>query len=279
MSSKTSSFMKWHVDGRTNDGIMRHPTDSIAWKTFDSRYVEFSSDPQNVKLGLAADEFNPYGNMSTSYSTWPVILIPYNLPPWMCIKRSSFILSLLIPDPKSPSNDIDVYLQPLIEELKELWDVGVKTYDISTKENFQMHATLMWTINDFPVYGDLSGWNTKGALACRSYNYNTRSRWLKYGGKYCFMGHKRFLDNNHRFRKDRTSFDGTQEMELSPSMPIGNDIMMQTEGLNCIFGRKIPKKKKTKKASGGSCKVTTMEEEKYIFQFALLGKSHIVSQS
>lgn len=210
---KNIFFYEMASEGRTNDGIMRHPADSIAWKTFDSWYVEFSSDPRNVRLGLAADGFNPYGNMSTSYSTWPVILIPYNLPPWMCMKRSSFILSLLIPSPKSPLNDIDVYLQPLIKELKGLWDVKVKTYDISTKENFQMHAALMWTINDFPAYGDLFGWNTKGALACPSCNYNTRSRWLKYGGKYCFMGHRRFLDKNHRFRKDRTLFDGTQEMD------------------------------------------------------------------
>ncbi|KAI3952464.1 hypothetical protein MKW92_019659, partial [Papaver armeniacum] len=26
-------------------------------------------------------------------------------------------------------NDIDVYLQPIMEELKELWGVGGKTYD------------------------------------------------------------------------------------------------------------------------------------------------------
>ena len=79
----------------------------------------------------------------------------------------------------SPENDIDVYLQSLIEELKELWDAGVETYDVSTKSIFQMHAALMWTINDFPIYGDLSGWNTKGALACPCCNYNTHSRWLK----------------------------------------------------------------------------------------------------
>ncbi|XP_028102557.1 uncharacterized protein LOC114301795 [Camellia sinensis] len=157
MSSKTAASMKWHAEGRTNDGIMRHPADSMAWKTFDSQYVDFSFDSRNVRLGLAADGFNPYGNMSTSYSIWPVILVPYNLPPWMCMKRSSFILSLLIPGPSSPSNDIDVYMQPLVEELKELWDVGVQTYDISSKENFQMRAALMWTINDFPAYGDLSG--------------------------------------------------------------------------------------------------------------------------
>nr|XP_009771304.1 PREDICTED: uncharacterized protein LOC104221865 [Nicotiana sylvestris] len=95
--------------------------------------------------------------MRTVHSTWPVILVPYNLPPWMCMKQEFFILSLLIPGPKAPGNNIDVFLQPLIEELNELWDVGVEMYDASTKEIFQMRAVLMWTINDFQAYGTLSG--------------------------------------------------------------------------------------------------------------------------
>ena len=249
MSSKIATVMKWQAEGRTNDGLMRHPADSLAWKSFDSRYVGFSSNPRNVRLRLAPDGFNPYGNMSISHSTWPVILIPYNLPPWMCMKRSSFMLSLVIPGPRSPSDDIDVYLQPLIEELKELWEVGVKTYDVSTKMTFQMHATLMWTINDFLAYGDLSGWNTKGVFACPYCNYNTHSCWLTNGGKYCFMGHRRFLNKDHRFRKDRVSFDGTQEMELAPTIPSGKDVIMQTEGFNFCFGKKHTKKT-TKRKKG-----------------------------
>ncbi|XP_028120026.1 uncharacterized protein LOC114317487 [Camellia sinensis] len=246
MSSKTVASMKWHAEGRTNDGIMRHPADSMALKTFDSRYVDFSFDSRNVRLGLAADGFNPYGNMSTSYSIWPVILVPCNLPPWMCMKRSFFILSLLIPGPSSSSNDIDVYMQPLVEELKELWDVGEQTYDISSKEKFQMHTTLMWTINDFSGYGDLSGWNTKGALACPSCNYETHSRWLKHGRKYCFMGQRHFLDKDHRFCKDRASFDGKQEIEPAPDMLAGFKIMMQTEDLDYKF-RKTKANEKNKK--------------------------------
>lgn len=54
------------------------------------------------------------------------------------------ILYLLIPSPSAPRNNIDVYLQPLIAELKELWGIGTKTYDCSKKKNFQMRATLMW---------------------------------------------------------------------------------------------------------------------------------------
>lgn len=77
--------MKWHVDGRMEGEMMRHPMDSLAWKNFDNVHPSFALEPQNVRLGLESDEFNPFGNMSISYSMWPVVLIPYNLPPWMCM--------------------------------------------------------------------------------------------------------------------------------------------------------------------------------------------------
>ncbi|GFP88985.1 hypothetical protein PHJA_001042200 [Phtheirospermum japonicum] len=143
MSSKTSSFMRWHVESRTKDGNLRHPADSPAWQYFDFKHPGFANDPRNVRLGLASDGFNPFNNMSVTHSTWPVILVPYNLPPWMCIKQPYFIMSLLIPGPSAPGNNIDVYLQPLIKELKELWNQGLDTYDASSKENFKMRASLL----------------------------------------------------------------------------------------------------------------------------------------
>ena len=84
------------------------------------------------------------------------------------MKISYLVLSLVIPGPSSPGIVIDVYLQPLIEELRELWDVGVEVYDASSKNRFQLRVVLMWTINDFPTYLDLSGWSTKGMFACPS---------------------------------------------------------------------------------------------------------------
>ena len=120
MSSKIANHTKWHAKGRVNVGLLRHPADFEIWKSFDSKYIEFSSEPCNVRLELAANGFNPYGNISSTHSTWLVILISYTLPPWTWMKRSSFMLSLLIPNPTLPGNDIDVYLQLLVEELKEL---------------------------------------------------------------------------------------------------------------------------------------------------------------
>jgi hypothetical protein len=75
-------------------------------------------------------------------------------------------LSTVIPGPSSPGRNIDVCLRLLIDELAQLWSSGALTYDILRKQNFLMRAALMWTMNDFPAYGMLSGWSTHGKLAC-----------------------------------------------------------------------------------------------------------------
>ena len=76
MSSKTAKTMVWHANENSDDGLMRHPRDSAAWKKFDETHTDFAKDPRNVRLALSTDGFNPYGSMSASYSIWPLILIP-----------------------------------------------------------------------------------------------------------------------------------------------------------------------------------------------------------
>ena len=46
--------------------------------------------------------------------------------------------------------DMNVYIEPLIDELVELWN-GVTMYDVSRpigQRQFQFHAILAWTIHD-----------------------------------------------------------------------------------------------------------------------------------
>ncbi|XP_055961889.1 uncharacterized protein LOC130015557 [Mercurialis annua] len=233
MSRKTASLMRWHHENakRKNDGVMRHPSDSMAWKSFNELHKKFSLEPRNVRLGLASDGFQPFSHSKTPYSIWPVILIPYNLPPWLCMKDTNFILSMLIPGPHGPGDAIDVYLQPLIEELKELWEMGVQTFDASTHTNFQLHASLLWTINDFPAYANLSGWSTKGKLASPCCNKETCSKRLYNGNKQCYMGHRRYLPRKHKWRNDKTSFDGTTELRSSPILLSGSDVLAQVNDL------------------------------------------------
>jgi hypothetical protein len=87
MSKKMSKDMQWHKKELVNDGKMRHPADSKAWKHVDSEFKWFSEEGgRNFRLGLASYGFNPFGVQSLTYSIWPVILVPYNLPPWLCQK-------------------------------------------------------------------------------------------------------------------------------------------------------------------------------------------------
>jgi hypothetical protein len=244
MSKKTAEDMHWHKQKRIDDDTLRHPADGDAWKAFDKEHDWFSQDPRNVRLGLATDGFNPFGIMSSTYSMWPIVVMPYNLPPWKCMKEPFMMMSLLIPGRNSPGKDIDVYLRPLINELKDLWEFGVRTYDAYKKKYFQLHAAIMWTINDFPAYGDLSGWSTKGYLACPVCNNETPHRKLR--NKICYMYHRRFLPEHHIWRRSRL-FDGQPEYRPKPRELSGIDLLQQLEAINDINFGKHPNNKKRKR--------------------------------
>ena len=124
-----ASLMTWHLKGASKDGKIRIPDDSRAWKPIDTQWPEFSQEPRNIRLGLATDGVNPYGFKSTKWSMWPIVLVNYNITPWLCIKKGHIILSLIIPGKRKPSN-LQVYLAPPLEELQTLW-TGISFEDKS----------------------------------------------------------------------------------------------------------------------------------------------------
>ena len=83
------------------------------------------------------------------------------------MKQPSIILSMIILGEKVPGMDIDVYFQPLINELLRLRN-GADVFDAYTKTNFKMHGVFHSTTSDFPAYANLSGCSTKGHFACPS---------------------------------------------------------------------------------------------------------------
>ena len=55
--------------------------------------------------------------------------------------------------------DMNVYIEPLIDELVELWN-GVIMYDVSRpigQRQFQFHAILAWAIHDAPGLTNFCG--------------------------------------------------------------------------------------------------------------------------
>ena len=265
MSKHTTVDMRWYKEKRIDiDGVLRHPADAEGWKDFDQKHRWFAQEPQNVRLGLATDGFNPFGNMNNSYSMWPILVFPYNLPLWKCMKEPFLMMSLLIPGPKAPRKDIDVYLRPLVEELKELWDVGVQTYDVSKEQYFRMHVAVLWTVNEFLAYGDLFGWSTKGYKACPVCNKDTKSK--KLINKICYMGHCRYLRVGHSWRNSR-EFDSEPEHGSPPRMFRGDDILCQLQQLpHTKFGKNENNLDMKRKRSPNELNWTT----KSIFFFSFL---------
>jgi hypothetical protein len=118
---RDSELVRWHSKMRRkiNEEI-QHPTDGTQWKKFDLQYNPFGSESRNIRFALSTDGMNPFGENRTVHSTWPVILAMYNLPTWLCHKRKYLILSIHIQCPKQVGVDIDVFLEPLMEDMAKL---------------------------------------------------------------------------------------------------------------------------------------------------------------
>ena len=90
----------------------------------------FVDGARNLRFALSTDGMHPFREQSSSHSTWSVTLCIYSFPPWLCMKCKFIMMPVLIQGPRQPSNDIDVYLRPLVEELLLLWNIpGVRVWD------------------------------------------------------------------------------------------------------------------------------------------------------
>jgi hypothetical protein len=146
-SRSTSPHLNSNRTSIDVDGSISSVYDSQSWRTI----LNIDSSFEGLKLAVATDGFNPSSLRSSLYSIWAVIVIVYNLPPRLVTKKEYMLLSLIIPG-KYQVKNMDVYLRPLIDELKTLWSPGVPARDISRQgdQMFTLRAIVLWTITDYP---------------------------------------------------------------------------------------------------------------------------------
>ncbi|KAL6347804.1 hypothetical protein AAG906_026333 [Vitis piasezkii] len=170
-SSETAKHRIWHAKDKEYDGKLRHPSDSSTWKLVDHMWPDFASEPRNLRLALSTDGINPH-------------------------------------KPRQLGKNIYVYLSPLVDDLKTLWEKGIETYDAHLHEVFTLKAILLWTINDFPAYGNLAGCTVKGYYTCPICGEGTCSKRLKHEyWKYLHVHHN--LDVMHIEKNVCESIIGT----------------------------------------------------------------------
>jgi len=199
-----------------------------------------------MHLGLCTNKFNLFRSFAAPYSYWSVIFIAYNLPLRMCMRLKFMFLSMVIHNPNSLDQNIDVFLQSLIDELKQLWSSGTLDYDVFRKQNFLIKETLMWTINDFLAYKMVSSWRIHGKLACPYCMENNKAFTLTNNGKTSFFYcHQRFLPTDHRFKKNRNDFFvGRVERDVAPLSFSSEELYnMVSEYDDIVFGFQFGKQK------------------------------------
>jgi hypothetical protein len=122
-SPEIAGMLTGYTKRVSEDGIMRSVVDSPAWKHVDNdvAFDNFGTEKRNMRLALALDGVNPFKLSNTNCSTWPVLILIYNLEPWFVTKKFFISLCILISGKRSPHDgNIDVFLRPLLDELKEL---------------------------------------------------------------------------------------------------------------------------------------------------------------
>jgi hypothetical protein len=233
-SKKLSKLNMWHHFHKSLDGKMRHTADSPQWKFVHTELepergnLAFGQDPRDIHLGLALDGVNPFSEKRSTQSLTPIIMFNYNLPPWMVTKKYFVMLCLLIPTRLSLTSSIfDVFLQPLVDELQQLWNqAGVLTRDAGAYmglTHFNMRAVLMWCLHDFPAYSLISGLTTKGFKACPVCGPHTSSRRSAILRKNVYCNHhRRYLPRDHYFRGADAAFDNEALDEIEEPPLSGN---------------------------------------------------------
>ena len=228
-SPSLSELQLWHEEHKSTDGKVRFPADCKAWKIAAKRLPrvfpelpDFHSDPKNVTLALSADGMTPFKLYRSSWSTTPVLLFNYNIPPWLATKKFFVILALLIPGKEACKDDsFDVYIEPLVEELLDLWE-GVPAYNAHPDamiRQFTLRAMVLWTIHDLPGYGMVAGTAHSGTIACPPCGPQMKGIWAHELGKFVYPFGRRWLEDDHPYRSVAAAkfFDGVEETRPRPT--------------------------------------------------------------
>jgi hypothetical protein len=132
-----------------------------------------------VRLGLALDGVNPFGDLNSCHSTQLVVLLNYNLPPWLVIKKYFLMLTLIIPSKEScTSINVDAYLNA----------------------KFNLKAMCIQNIHDFSTYGLFVGCVIKGHMGCPLCGPTIDSKSSKKLKKMVFCGTCKYLPKSHPYR-------------------------------------------------------------------------------
>ncbi len=137
----------------SSPGVYNDIYDGEVWKKFQVVSGRpFLEATNNLCLKLNLDWFNPFDHLT--YSVGVLYLVIENLPRCERYKLENIIIVGTIPGPKEPKHSINSYLQPLIDELLDLWQ-GTMLKDTTLFGVTPVRCALTCVSCDLPATKDL----------------------------------------------------------------------------------------------------------------------------
>ena len=142
---------------RSSDNIMQDVYDGQVWKDFQEvSGLPFLSSSYCFGLMVNVDWFQPYKH--TTCSVGAIYLTVMNLPRSVRFKRENMILVGILPGPSEPKHDINSYLEPLVNELLDLWTgVSMQVRKSSEVSQEVVKCALLCVACDLPAGRKLCG--------------------------------------------------------------------------------------------------------------------------
>jgi hypothetical protein len=115
-------LQEWHASHISDPWLMWVSTDSLSMKHMEDTWLDkFKDKVQSLQMSIVIDGVNPHFLQNTNYYVWLVVVINNNIPRWFS-ENNEYLMLALIFSCRRHVNWIDVFLQLLINELKQLWE-------------------------------------------------------------------------------------------------------------------------------------------------------------
>ena len=64
--------MDYHARNRSQDDVIRITIDGYAFRDMEEKWSHFKEEPHNLSISLEADGVNPFAQMKSIYTVWPI---------------------------------------------------------------------------------------------------------------------------------------------------------------------------------------------------------------
>jgi hypothetical protein len=156
-----------------------------------------------------------------NYHVLPVIFINLNLPPEVRYRNENILLSCIVPGPHQPG-DLNSFLYPMVQDLRQVGEGIPDVLNISTNSRFILRAYVIMLAGDGPALADAMMFKRPGNAISPCHHCNIKGT-LKANGKYAIAHTDENIDNPDMRQNLRPALD------LWSRLPKGQQDALGTE--------------------------------------------------